>query len=64
MHVAIIGAAGMIGRKLAERIADTGKIGATLVDALTLIDVHAPDVAKHFAGTRTALAADLSNPKL
>jgi nucleoside-diphosphate-sugar epimerase len=62
MHVAIIGAAGMIGRKLAERIADTGKIGGASVDALTLIDVHAPTVAEHFSGTRTSLAADLSNP--
>ncbi len=60
MHVAIIGAAGMIGRKLAERIAETGAIESKHVDALTLIDVVAPDVAENFSGRRTALAADLS----
>lgn len=62
MHVAIIGAAGMIGRKLAERIAATDRIGDTPVDILTLVDVVVPDVAPDFAGTRTALAADLSAP--
>ncbi|WP_282062302.1 D-erythronate dehydrogenase [Roseobacter litoralis] len=60
MHIAIIGAAGMIGRKLAERIADTGEIGGAKVDALTLVDVILPEVAQHFAGKRTALTVDLS----
>jgi nucleoside-diphosphate-sugar epimerase len=60
MRVAIIGAAGMIGRKLAEQITATGKIGGQAVDALTLVDVIAPQVAQDFAGTRDAFAADLS----
>lgn len=62
MHVAIIGAAGMIGRKLAENIANTGQIGGVPVDALTLVDVIAPNVAEGFSGTRTAVAADVSAP--
>ena len=60
MHVAIIGAAGMIGRKCAERIATAGKIGDMPVDMLTLIDVGAPEVAQDFDGKRIAIAADLS----
>lgn len=60
MHVAIIGAAGMIGRKLAENIAKTGQIGGVSVNTLTLVDVVAPNVAESFAGTRTAIAADVS----
>ncbi len=63
MHVTIIGAAGMIGRKLAERISDTGALGGREVAALTLLDVVSPDgVAEGFAGTRVARAADLSAP--
>jgi nucleoside-diphosphate-sugar epimerase len=62
MHVLIIGAAGMIGRKLAERIATTGGLGGTPVDVLTLADIVEPQVAPDFSGTRTALAADLTEP--
>jgi nucleoside-diphosphate-sugar epimerase len=60
MRVTIIGAAGMIGRKLAERIAATGVIGGRAVDALTLVDVIVPEVAQDFAGVRDAYAADLA----
>lgn len=62
MRVAIIGAAGMIGRKLAERIAATGLLGGNSVDAMTLVDVVIPQVGEGFAGTRDAFAADLSAP--
>ncbi len=62
MKVLIIGAAGMIGRKLAEKIALTGQIGNKNVDALTLVDVLVPDMAEGFAGQRTAFATDLSAP--
>jgi nucleoside-diphosphate-sugar epimerase len=60
MQVTIIGAAGMIGAKIAERIAATGAIGGKAVDTLTLVDVIAPQVAADFGGTRTAYAADLT----
>lgn len=62
LHVTIIGAAGMIGRKLAERIAETGSIGGQGVCELTLVDVVEPDVASSFDGMRKVLAADLSKP--
>lgn len=61
MRVTIIGAAGMIGRKLAERIAATGQIGGAPVYAMTLVDVIEPDVAPDFKGKRTLLAADLAD---
>jgi nucleoside-diphosphate-sugar epimerase len=61
MKVAIIGASGMIGRKLAERIAATGQIGGKAVAALTLVDVILPRVAENFSGQRDAFAADLSH---
>lgn len=62
MHLLIIGAAGMIGRKLAEAVAAEGRIGGTSVDTLSLADVVAPDVAANFPGTRKQLTADLSEP--
>ncbi|MGV8989685.1 MAG: NAD-dependent epimerase/dehydratase family protein [Cypionkella sp.] len=62
MHLLIIGAAGMIGRKLAERVAATGTIGGQAVDTLTLADVIAPQVAADFKGSRHAIVADLSAP--
>jgi len=64
MRVAIIGAAGMIGRKLAESIATTGRIGGQTVDAMTLVDVIIPHVAEGFAGEQNAFAADLSAPDI
>jgi len=62
MRVAIIGAAGMIGRKLVERIATTGHIGGQIVDAMTLVDVIIPHVAEDFVGEQDVFAADLSAP--
>ncbi len=62
MHVLIIGAAGMIGRKLAERIAATGALGDRSVAKLTLADIITPEVAPGFGGTRQTIAADLSQP--
>lgn len=62
MRVTIIGAAGMIGRKLAERIAATGQIGGQGVNAMTLVDAIEPDVAPDFKGERELLATDLIEP--
>jgi len=42
MKVLIIGGAGMIGRKLAERLATDGKLGGKEISELTLYDVVAP----------------------
>jgi nucleoside-diphosphate-sugar epimerase len=42
MKVLILGGAGMIGRKLAERLARDGRLGDTAISSLTLYDVVAP----------------------
>ena len=60
MHVLVIGAAGMIGRKLVARIAADGAVGGRKVSKLTLVDVFAPSAP---SGIPTeAWAADLALP--
>lgn len=60
MHVLVIGAAGMIGRKLVARIAAEGAIGGRRVERLSLVDVVAPAAPAGIPGA--AWAADLSAP--
>jgi D-erythronate 2-dehydrogenase len=43
VRVLIIGAAGMVGRKLAERLTRDGALGAAEIDSLLLADVVAPE---------------------
>lgn len=60
MHVLVLGAAGMLGRKLVTRLASGGLGGA--VDALTLVDIVAP-APRPAPRTRPApRAGDLSAP--
>ena len=62
MHVLITGAAGMIGRKLIERLVRDGRIGEKAVAQLTLQDIVEPSKP---AGVRFAVATragDLSVP--
>lgn len=61
MHVLIIGAAGMIGRKLTEALVEQGRIGARDIERLTLADVVAP-VPVNFGRPVGTLASDLSEP--
>ena len=42
MHILVTGAAGMIGRKLAERLARDGHLGGRDISTLTLTDIVAP----------------------
>ena len=61
MHILIIGAAGMVGRKLTDRLIADGALGGRAITALTLADIVAP------ANPGTSLpvkcvAADLSPP--
>ncbi|WP_108462599.1 D-erythronate dehydrogenase [Devosia naphthalenivorans] len=51
MHVMIVGAAGMVGRKLAENIAREGTLGGKPVEQLTLLDVVAAEGPVGFRGT-------------
>ncbi|WP_337270536.1 D-erythronate dehydrogenase [Oryzifoliimicrobium ureilyticus] len=60
MHVMIIGAAGMIGRKLVEALASTQTINGTPIDRLTLADVIAPSVPADLASITTSRSLDLA----
>ncbi len=62
MHIAIIGAAGMIGRKLAARLVADRGLGGRDIARLTLLDVVAPTGPEGFAGKVEARASDLSAP--
>lgn len=59
MHVMIIGAAGMIGRKLAERLARDGSLGTGAITRMTLVDVVPPAVPAGAPGAESR-TADLS----
>jgi D-erythronate 2-dehydrogenase len=50
MHILITGAAGMIGRKLTDSLVKAGGLGGRAIDALTLVDVVAPDTPTGFSG--------------
>ena len=62
MHILVIGAAGMVGRKLTDRLAKDGGIAGAPIDSLTLADVVAPAAPEGFGGTVRAVTADLSAP--
>jgi len=62
MHILITGAAGMIGRKLTERLVRDGGLNGQQIAKLTLIDIVAPAKPSSFTGNVIASAADLGAP--
>ena len=60
MHILIIGAAGMIGRKLVAALTAREEFRGRPIERLTLADIVAPEMPK-FAGKVEAVAADLSD---
>jgi nucleoside-diphosphate-sugar epimerase len=60
MKILVIGAAGMVGRKLVERLAKDP--GALPFDRAELIDVVEPPIPAGLAGKATARALDLTAP--
>ena len=62
MHVLIIGAAGMVGRKLVERLVRDRALHGKSIDQLTLVDIVAPVAPAGFRGKTDTIAADLSTP--
>ncbi len=62
MHILVIGAAGMVGRKLIDRLVESGRIGKEPVTAMTLVDVVEPTAPKNFSGQVRTVTADLSAP--
>jgi len=59
LHILIIGAAGMVGRKLTGALVKTDTLGGRPIERLTLVDVAAPQAPKTSAAVET-VAADLS----
>ncbi len=62
MHIAIIGAAGMIGRKLTARLVADGRLAGQAINRLSLIDVVTPLTPEGFTGRVEASAVDISAP--
>jgi nucleoside-diphosphate-sugar epimerase len=62
MHILITGAAGMIGRKLTERLVTDRALGGQPIDKLTLIDIVAPARPVGFSDHVKTRAADLNEP--
>ncbi|NEJ73062.1 NAD-dependent epimerase/dehydratase family protein [Rhizobium phaseoli] len=60
MHILIIGAGGMIGRKLAASLARSGFLGADTITRMTLADIAPPPVPAGIVASVEALAADIS----
>lgn len=61
MHILVIGAAGMIGRKLVTALVAQGAVGGRIIERFTLADIVAP-VAPAFDGRVDTVSADLSEP--
>jgi nucleoside-diphosphate-sugar epimerase len=62
LRVLILGAAGMIGRKLTARLLADGSVGERGIEELTLADVVAPQQPANAAGHVELVAADLAAP--
>lgn len=62
MHILIIGAAGMVGRKLAARLSADGQLGGRPITEITLADVVTPKAPEGFVGKVNTKEADLSTP--
>lgn len=62
MHILVIGAAGMVGRKLAQRLTRDGELQGQQITAMTLADVVAAGPPVGFTGKVTIETVDLSEP--
>ena len=62
MHILILGAAGMIGRKLVARLVADGALNGQAIESLTLADIVAPQAPAGFSGKVTTKVSDLSAP--
>lgn len=60
MHILIIGAAGMLGRKTAQRLAVKGELNGRKIDRLSLVDVVQPSGPEGFEGQVDCEVLDLS----
>jgi D-erythronate 2-dehydrogenase len=60
VHILITGAAGMIGRKLTERLAKDEALAGKPIDKLILLDAVSPARSESFKGKVESVAADLA----
>ncbi len=60
MHVLMIGAAGMVGRKILDKVAAEPEALGAAIDKLTLVDVVKPAAPAQLAAVATGEAVDLS----
>jgi len=61
VRILITGAAGMVGRKLVERLVQDGELGGARIAGLTFFDVVAPEPPSEPPFEVTAVAADLAD---
>ena len=61
MHILITGAAGMIGRRIAERLLKDGRIGRMAITKLTLHDIVPPDMQPTEGTSIRPIVGDLSD---
>jgi nucleoside-diphosphate-sugar epimerase len=62
MHILVTGAAGMIGRKLTERLVRDGALHGRAIDKLTLTDVFAPVPPPGVSAAVDIVTQDLATP--
>jgi len=62
LHILVLGAAGMVGRKLVERLLRDGRLGKTDISRLTLQDVVAPNKPEKAGYPVDVVAGDFAVP--
>lgn len=62
MHILILGAAGMVGRKFLARLAKDGHVGGRQVTQVTLHDVVMPEAPSGAGFSSSCFASDVSAP--
>ncbi|MBI5128205.1 MAG: SDR family oxidoreductase [Rhodopseudomonas palustris] len=62
MHILILGAAGMVGRKLTDRLLADGRLGARDITRMTLQDVVEPARPPHASIAMSTVTSDLAEP--
>jgi nucleoside-diphosphate-sugar epimerase len=63
MKVLIVGASGMIGRKLAAALAASPRLAGRPIDELILADIVKPEAPAAFPGSVQAFSVDLAEPE-